>query len=199
MIYTFPFISALIGWLTNYIAVKMLFHPRVPFNFLGIKIQGVFPKRHKMFAEKIGNVVGGQLFSFDDIKDKLVSSDNMEGVSVVVEEKIDIFLREKLVAAMPMLGMIMGDDLRNKIKSTLLEEFNTMLPEVIEKYASKVEDQIDIKEIVKTKVEAFSFEKLEEVMLSIMSKEFKFIELIGAVLGFLIGLVQVGMIVFVGQ
>ena len=70
MIYTFPFISALIGWLTNYVAVKMLFHPRVPINILGIKIQGVFPKRHKMFAEKIGNVVGGQLFSFDDIKDK---------------------------------------------------------------------------------------------------------------------------------
>lgn len=198
MIYTFPFISALIGWLTNYVAVKMLFHPRVPINFLGIKIQGVFPKRHKMFAEKIGNVVGGELFSFDDIKDKLISPDNMEGVSVVIEDKIDIFLREKLVAAMPMLGMIMGDDLRAKIKGVLLEEFNTMIPEVIEKYASKVEEQIDIKEIVKSKVEAFSFEKLEEVMLAIMSKEFKFIELIGAVLGFLIGLIQVGMIVFVG-
>lgn len=196
MIYTFPFISALIGWLTNYIAVKMLFHPRVPINILGIKIQGVFPKRHKMFAEKIGNLVGGELFSFNDIKDKLVSADNMDGVSIVIEEKIDIFLREKLVAAMPMLGMIMGDDLRNKIKATLLEEFNTMLPEVIEKYASKVEDQIDIKEIVKNKVEAFSFEKLEEVMFSIMSKEFKFIELIGAILGFLIGLIQVGLIMF---
>ena len=195
MIYSFPFISALIGWLTNYVAVKMLFHPRVPITILGIKIQGVFPKRHKMFAEKIGSVVGGELFSFDDIKDKLVSKDNMGEVSSVVEERIDVFLKEKLVAAMPMLGMIMGDDLRNKIKVTLLEEFNLMLPEVIEKYASKVEEQIDIKEIVKGKVEAFSFEKLEEVMLSIMSKEFKFIELIGAVLGFLIGLIQVGLII----
>ena len=173
----------------------MLFHPRVPITILGIKIQGVFPKRHKMFAEKIGSVVGGELFSFDDIKDKLVSKDNMGEVSSVVEERIDVFLKEKLVAAMPMLGMIMGDDLRNKIKVTLLEEFNLMLPEVIEKYASKVEEQIDIKEIVKGKVEAFSFEKLEEVMLSIMSKEFKFIELIGAVLGFLIGLIQVGLII----
>ena len=195
MIYTFPFISALIGWLTNYVAVKMLFHPRVPFNFLGLKIQGVFPKRHKVFAEKIGNVVGGELFSFDDIKDKLVSSDNMEGVSTIIEAKIDVFLREKLVAAIPMLGMVMGDELRDKIKNTLLDEFNSMLPDVIEQYASKVENQVNIKEIVKAKVEAFSFEKLEEVMLAIMSKEFKFIELIGAILGFLIGLVQVALII----
>ncbi len=197
MIYALPFISALIGWVTNFIAVKMLFHPRVPINVLGIKIQGVFPKRHKVFAEKIGNLVGGELFSFDDIKGKLTDSSNLTEIMQVVDAKMDVFLREKLTAAMPMLAMIMGDDLRNKIKATLLEEFETMLPEVIEKYTSKLESEIDIKAIVRHKVEQFSFDKLEDVMLAIMSKEFKFIELIGAVLGFFIGLVQVLMMMYI--
>ncbi|MFT5861156.1 MAG: uncharacterized membrane protein YheB (UPF0754 family), partial [Flavobacteriaceae bacterium] len=37
MIYTLPFIAALVGWFTNYLAVKMLFHPKEPINFYFFK------------------------------------------------------------------------------------------------------------------------------------------------------------------
>ena len=197
MIYTFPIISALIGWITNFLAIKMLFHPRTPIRVLGVTLQGVFPKRQQLFAEKIASLVSEQLFSFNDIKSKLTNEESTAEILLVVDAKIDVFLKEKLVAAMHMLGMIMGDDLRGKIKSTLMEEFNSMLPDVINRYADKLEASIDIKSVVKEKVEGFSFDKMEEVMFSIMSKEFKFIELIGAVLGFIIGLVQVLLFKFI--
>lgn len=41
------------------------------------------------------------------------------------------------------------------------------------------------------KVKNFSSDKLEEILYSIMKKEFVFIEIIGAVLGFLIGVIQI--------
>lgn len=196
MLYLIPFISALIGWFTNYVAVKMLFHPKKPINFLGIKIQGVFPKRQQQFAEKVGALVGDQLFSIADIKDKIVDPSSTDGIMEVVDVKIDEFLRTKLIEAMPMLAMVMGDDLRNKIKSTLMAEFEAMLPEVIDKFVDDLESKVDIKEIVQERVANFSFEKLEEVMYSIMSKEFRFIEIIGAILGFLIGCAQIGLLQF---
>ena len=46
-----PIIAALIGWSTNYLAVKMLFHPRLPLRIMGFSIQGVFPKRQKQLAD----------------------------------------------------------------------------------------------------------------------------------------------------
>ena len=46
-----PIIAAIIGWGTNYLAVRMLFHPRKQKNILGLKLQGVFPKRQKVLAE----------------------------------------------------------------------------------------------------------------------------------------------------
>ena len=52
-----PIIAALIGWLTNYLAVKMLFHPKLPLQVLGFSIQGVFPKRQKQLADKLGSLV----------------------------------------------------------------------------------------------------------------------------------------------
>ena len=61
-----PIIAAFIGWLTNYLAVKMLFHPRLPLQVLGFSIQGVFPKRQKQLADKLGSLVAEELFSVKD-------------------------------------------------------------------------------------------------------------------------------------
>jgi uncharacterized membrane protein YheB (UPF0754 family) len=52
---------------------------------------------------------------------------------------------------------------------------------------------MDVKELVREKVEAFSSDKLEEILFSIMRKEFRFIEIIGAILGFLIGCIQIAL------
>ena len=53
---------------------------------------------------------------------------------------------------------------------------------------------MNVEKLVRDKVSAFSSDKLEEILLGIMRREFRFIEGVGAILGFLIGLVQVGML-----
>jgi len=187
--YVFPVIGTVTGWVTNWIAVKMLFHPKEPKNFLLFKVQGVFPKRQKVMAEKLGHIVASELFSIDDLIVKMKSSDNKE-VYGVVEQKIDDFINVKLASSMSMLAMFLNDDLKNKIKTTLLDEISDILPGIIDSYAEKLKSEIDIKAIVYDKVVNFSSDKLEDILYSIMKKEFKFIELLGGILGFIIGLVQ---------
>ena len=187
--YVFPLIGAITGWVTNWIAVKMLFHPKEPKNFLLFKVQGVFPKRQKVMAEKLGHIVASELFSIDDVVSKMKSSNN-EDVFGVVEQKIDDFINVKLSSSMPMLAMFLNDDLKNKIKTTLLDEISDIFPGIIDSYAEKLKSEIDIKAIVYDKVVNFSSDKLEDILYSIMKKEFKFIELLGGVLGFIIGLIQ---------
>lgn len=189
MLYLLPFIGAITGWVTNWIAVKMLFHPKEPKNFLFFKVQGVFPKRQKVMAEKLGHIVASELFSIDDVVNKMKSADNKEVMSFV-EAKIDDFINVKLSGSMPMLAMFLNDDLKQKIKNTLLSEIEEVIPGVIESYANKLKNEVDVKAIVYEKVVNFSSDKLEEILFSIMKKEFKFIELLGGVLGFLIGVIQ---------
>jgi len=195
MIYTLPFIAALIGWFTNFIAVKMLFHPKEPINLLFFKVQGIFPKRQKVLAEKLGNMVAKDLFSVDDLLVQIKSADNSQTMTLV-ESKLDDFINTKLSKSMPMLAMFLNDELKNKIKNTLLEEIGEILPEVIESYGQQLKSSVDIKGIVTQKVLQFSTDKLEEILYSIMKKEFMFIEILGAVLGFLIGIIQVLLISF---
>tara|TARA_Y100001933_G_scaffold178416_1_gene176918 strand:- start:2043 stop:2639 length:597 start_codon:yes stop_codon:yes gene_type:complete len=193
--YLFPLIGALTGWVTNWVAVKMLFHPKEPKNFLLFKVQGVFPKRQKAMAEKLGHIVASELFSIDDVVEKMKSLDNSE-VFGFVEQKIDDFINAKLPSSMPMLAMFLNDDLKNKIKTTLLQEISQVIPGVIDSYAKKLKNEIDVKAIVYEKVVNFSSDKLEDILYSIMKKEFKFIELLGGILGFIIGLIQLVMLSF---
>lgn len=195
MIYTLPFIAALIGWFTNFIAVKMLFHPKKPLKLIFFTVQGIFPKRQKLLAEKLGQVVANDLFSVDDLVNQIKTGDN-SSVIQLVDEKLDEYIQVKLPNSMPMLSMFLNDDLKAKIKNTLLSEIELILPEVIDTYSKKLTKNIDIKGVVTEKVLNFSTDKLEEILYSIMKKEFRFIEILGAVLGFLIGIIQVLLVSF---
>ncbi|MDG0963778.1 MAG: DUF445 family protein [Opitutales bacterium] len=188
-----PVIASLIGWFTNYLAVKMLFHPRIPFRFLGISIQGVFPKRQKQLAEKLGTLVAEELFSFFEVTLKLKELATSEESMDLVGKRIEQTIREKLVKSFPMLAMFLTDDMVEKVTNLFKTELQDFLGESAQDIGNKLEESLDVKELVREKVEAFSSDKLEEILFSIMRKEFRFIEMIGAVLGFLIGCVQVGL------
>ncbi len=186
-----PFISAFIGWFTNWIAIKMLFHPRLPKHFLGMTFHGIFPKRQKQFAEKLGRLVSQELLSFGDIEAKVSNPENVKKMMPLVETHLDDFLRNKLGKAMPVLSMFIGDKTINQLKAVFMDELQTLFPAVMKNYMSQLQSDLDLEKIVVDKVSNFSSDKLEEILLAIMSKEFRFVEVIGGVLGFVIGLLQV--------
>jgi uncharacterized membrane protein YheB (UPF0754 family) len=186
-----PFISAFIGWITNWIAIKMLFHPRTPKKILGITFQGIFPKRQKQFAEKLGRLVSKEFLSYDDIEKKISDPGNLKKVMPVIEDHVDNFLRNKLSEQMPILSMFIGDKTINTLKVVFMQELENLFPEVMKRFAANLKNELDLEQIVITKVASFSSDKLEEILYQIMAKEFRFIEILGAVIGFLIGIMQI--------
>lgn len=186
---TIPIISAIIGWFTNWVAIKMLFHPLTPKKFLFITFHGVFPKNQKAVAEKLGEVIATELFSSKDIRGRMTHNTDM--VRKVIEEKIDFYLTNTFSKNYPIVSVLFGDKRKAKIKADLITEVEKAAPDVIDHYLISIEQEIDVAEIVKEKIEQLSPERLEDLIMSILTKELKFIEITGAILGFLIGLIQV--------
>jgi uncharacterized membrane protein YheB (UPF0754 family) len=186
-----PLISAFIGWFTNWIAIKMLFHPREPKKILGITFHGIFPKRQQQFAEKLGKLVSQELLSFTDIESKIIDPANLDKIMPMVDNHIDHFLRVKLADTMPMISMFIGEKTINQLKDVFLTEMRELFPQIMGNYMGTLKEQLDLEQIVVDKVASFSSDKLESILNQIMSKEFKFVEIIGGVLGFIIGLVEI--------
>ncbi|MBL0134812.1 MAG: DUF445 family protein [Chitinophagaceae bacterium] len=188
-----PLISAFIGWFTNWIAIKMLFHPREPKKILGMTFHGIFPKRQQQFAEKLGKLVSQELLSFSDIEQKITRPENIKKIMPSIEAHIDNFLRNKLSEVFPVISMFIGDKTINQLKEVFITELETIFPSTLKSYMGTLQQDLDLEKIVVEKVAAFSSDKLEAILYQIMAKEFRFVEIIGAVLGFVIGLLQVAL------
>ena len=196
LVYSLPLIGALIGWLTNYIAIKMLFHPKEEVRFFFYPVQGVFPKRQKALAAKLGQVVSEELVSAQDVtahlKEKATSEAVLNHIAVRLEEGIS----KRLPAAFPILAMLKSSDMADKIKNMLLDQMGSLNEGLIDKLSGELEEDLDVQRIVEEKVSAFSSDKLEEILVSIMRREFKSVEMVGAVLGFFIGVAQIVLLSF---
>jgi len=191
MLFFIPVISAFIGWFTNWIAIKMLFHPREPKKILGITFQGIFPKRQQQFAMQLGKLVSNELLSFREIEQKISDPANVQKILPLLETHIDIFLKEKLSAEIPMIGMLIGEKTILQVKGVFMKELQELFPALMKQYMTTLENELNLEKIVIEKVGRFSSDKLEDILNQIMSAEFRFVEIIGAVLGFIIGLLQV--------
>ena len=84
-------IGGVIGYFTNYIAIKMLFHPYKEIRFGKFKLPftpGIIPKNQGRMAESVGNAVSSQLFTSDDI------------ISNIINEKTKKEITEKITDMM---------------------------------------------------------------------------------------------------
>lgn len=190
-------LSTFTGWVTTWIAIKMLFHPRKPIKILGFSIQGIFPKNQRLIAEKLGQVVGRELLSFDEIEKKVTDPENLQKLKPEIEAHIDHFLTHKLKEVFPMLSMFIGEKTVNQLKDAFLLELENLFPVLMKGYMAKLQHDLDLEKIVTEKVASFSSEKLEDILNQITKREFQFLEVIGALFGFAIGIVEVTVAIFI--
>lgn len=111
-----PLIGAMIGYCTNYIAVKMLFRPLKPVKIGKVTLPftpGIIPKRKPALAKAIGNMVGQSLIGKEEIK-SILSSDTMQNAVVLsISSAIENNLNEKSIKEI--VGLVTDDeDYENK-------------------------------------------------------------------------------------
>ena len=185
-----PFFGALIGWILNTLLLLYLFHPREPKIFLGFRIQGIVPKYQQEFAKKSGKLVAEKFFSFDELEQKIINPDNLKKVMPVIEEHVDEFLNVKLMKEMPFLSMFIGSKTISSLKKTFMEELEVLFPQVMKNYAANLKSEFDIEKIITQKIGNLAPVSIESVFCREMSKPLRRFKLIGAITGFIIGLLQ---------
>ena len=192
-LYAIPFISAFIHWLTIWMALKLLFHPRQPKRIMGITLHGVFPKRQGQIAESLGRIVGQELLSFGDIEQAITHPENVRRILPLAEEHVDHFLRVKLKEAMPMVSMFVGEKTLGQLRTVFMTELEELFPVIMKNYVANLRHDLDLERIVVEKIAGFSADRLESLLNEFLTKEFRFVEIIGAALGFLIGILQIAL------
>lgn len=181
-------IGGIIGWITNILAIKLIFRPINPIKIpiINIEILGLIPKRKKEIAENIGQVVANELVSIDDIIHDAFTEEDKAKLTTYVQDKIKNIINEKLNFIPAPFKMIITP----KIDSIIDEEVSPAINELSDDMISKIKDRVEIETIVTEKINDLDLLELERIIISVAKKELKHIEILGLILGLVIGLIQ---------
>ena len=144
-----PIIGAIIGYCTNYIAVKMLFYPRNEVKVCGHKVPftpGAIPKGKPRLAKTVGTVVANTLLTEEDIRQRILSPETEEAVIAKVMDE----LSKKIYVGM---GRICSNyEEYGDLKTNLSNAFTDQIMESIEKIDLKQTITAEAGRVIKEKV-----------------------------------------------
>lgn len=186
-----PLISALVGWFTNVVAIKMMFHP---VEFVGIPPylgwQGVIPANALRLAKVSNKLITQKLLSLRDLFDESFNAESFSGkLGAVIDDVTEQVIDEVVNKHAKAMWDNAGDFMQNKVRETVRSE----VLEVSRAIAMDMADHIDeIMDIEKTVLEAMERHKglMGEMFYEVGRLEFRFIERSGLYFGFLFGVFQ---------
>jgi uncharacterized membrane protein YheB (UPF0754 family) len=194
----FPVVGAMVGWITNRIAIRMLFKPRKPVNILGLKIQGVIPRRHGELAMRIAETVHEKLLTSEDLGRAMNDVDWEDEVRDTLHNILNVKGPGSIIGKIPGVAQAWESVVLPQILETLTKEVSRLISRYRDVFIQKLKDTVDIKQLVAQRVEEFELEALESLVMNLASKEFKHIEIVGAVTGTVIGFVQGLIMILIG-
>ena len=184
------FISATIGWITNWVAIKMLFRPHKEINFGLFKIQGLIPKRRAEIGSGIANIIQNELISVKDVISNIDREEFSKRLDSSIDKVLEKNLKAKVKEKFPVLQMFFTDRMAKDVSNTIKDIIMENQEKIFEIFSNYAEENINFEVIISDKISNFSLDKLEKIITLLAKKELKHIEVIGAILGGLIGVAQ---------
>jgi len=181
-------VSTFIGYITNVVAVRMLFWPRQPINLGFYTVQGILPKRQAEIATSLGELVEKELLSLDDVMERINTPENQERLVAKISQVMRDRLSELLPRIIPRRLIQIIVDTLDKILS---QESAHLIDQLFKAGSEYLTREIQISKIVEEKINAYDLKQLEDIIKGISAPELTLIEVLGGVMGFAIGLVQV--------
>ena len=183
-------ISGAIGWITNWVAIKMLFRPHKEINFGLFKIQGLIPKRKAEIGTGIASIIQNELISVKDVISNIDREEFSKRLNSLIDDVLDKNLKKKVKEKFLLLQMFFTDKVAKDVGNTIKDIVMENQEKIFEIFSNYAEENIDFEVIISDKISNFSLDKLEEIITLLAKRELKHIEVIGAILGMIIGAVQ---------
>ncbi|MDM0471987.1 DUF445 family protein [Clostridium perfringens] len=144
-------IGAVIGYITNWLAIKMLFRPREAKYIFGMKLPftpGLIPKEKSRIANKVGETVGTHLLNSDSLSKALKDDKIKAKFNEVAKEKINQVINS-------------NSTLEDSLKNTLGENYYALKENMINNIAKTILESIKEEEF-KNKVKFYIVDSIKE-------------------------------------
>lgn len=176
-----PLIGAVIGGVTNDVAIRMLFRPYAPWRVLGWRVPltpGLIPRERAQIAHAIAETFTEHVLDTDQVADLLLT------------ERVRAALKDRMAGMVDQLGGLLG---ANPAMLSMAKGMagDLLLREIDALARADGPSGEHIRERIRERIDALDVAKLEALVLGFSRKQFRAITWFGVLLGGLIGVAQV--------
>ncbi len=185
-----PFVAAIVGWATNWVAIQLTFYP---VKFFGIPPwfgwQGIIPRKGRKMASIVVENTLDRISTIQEIFDEFEPSKIAHQVIKVVDLRIEELTDDIMSERNAVLWENLPNTLKNRAYSRARRQLPELMDNLIDDMHANIEDLVDPKELI-IKQLSNDPDLLNRVFWECGETEFKFVVNSGLVFGFLFGIVQ---------
>lgn len=185
-----PFAGLIVGYATNWLALKLIFEPVEEKSFLGMKFQGLFIKRQNEVAEEYAKMLTDKIFTFDRIFAAIISGSTKERFIELVLKHAERGIDEGVGMSMPVVNLVAGKRNYEKMKNIVLNKVIREMPKSVKPVFNYADEVMDLETVFRTKMQALSPPDFVGFLRPVFQEDELKLILIGAALGMAAGFAQ---------
>ncbi|WP_216217057.1 DUF445 domain-containing protein [Amycolatopsis aidingensis] len=186
-----PIFGFLTGFVTDWLALKMIFYPRRPRRFLGIRWQGLFQKRRQQVAVDYGGLIADEVLTGANVMEAVLTGPRSDRLFELITREVQRTIDQQAGAAKPIVALTVGGRQYQEMKRAAAAKAIEYLPDTMRHVEGYATDALDVRNTIVDKMQQLSPVEFEGILRpAFRQDEWKLI-LTGAVIGGLIGELQV--------
>lgn len=185
-----PVGGLVVGFATNWLALKMIFEPTDPIKLGPIKIQGLFIKRQQEVAVEYAKIVAGNIMTVDKIFDRLLNSDKSNKLVEIVTQNVLNGVDKTAGFHKSIIQISAGTEKYEAIKQIALERFLEELPKSVKQIFDYAGEALDLEYTLREKMSALAPSDFVGVLRPAFQEDEWILILVGTALGCAAGFLQ---------
>ena len=185
-----PIFGILVGYFTNFLALKLIFRPLNPIKIGKLHIQGMFMKRQQEVSTEYSSIVASKIITIENIFEYIIRGPGSDKLRRIVEKQIENTINETAGIVKSLVEISTGSQLFLHIRNIACFRFMQELPMNIRHVFGYAENALDLEHILREKMTSLPPVEFEAFLRPVFQEDEKTLILIGALLGGLAGLAQ---------
>uniref|UniRef100_A0AAV1TJN7 DUF445 domain-containing protein n=1 Tax=Peronospora matthiolae TaxID=2874970 RepID=A0AAV1TJN7_9STRA len=193
-IVVFPVIGLLVGTVTNWLGLKMIFEPVNPRKYCGITFHGLFLRRQSEVAEVYGRMVARDVLNSRNIFEAILKGPYSDRLFELVYDNVQEAVDAATGTTQKIINFSIGKETYANIKEDVTNHIVEIFPDSLRHIESYATAAMDMEVTLREKLKLLTFEQFESLLHPIFEEDEWKLVVMGGVLGVVIGIVQVYLI-----
>jgi uncharacterized membrane protein YheB (UPF0754 family) len=185
-----PVFGLLVGWFTDWLALKMIFNPKEPIRFAGVEWQGLFLKRRKEVAADYGALIADEIITPRKVIEAVLRGPLSDRVFALVRKQVQAALDRNTGPAKPLVVFTVGSTRYQEMKRTITAKVMERLPESMSYLEDYARDTMDVRNLLISKMQDLDELQFEALIRPAFEQDEWILITVGALLGFFMGEAQ---------